>query len=498
MTQRKSNPGVIAGLALIFLLLLAANFLTPMTADDFLFSFSHAHWSRLTGVDEIIPSLAALRLNTNGRVLAHFFVQLFLLAPRWLFNVVNAAMGTMLFYILYRYVRRGEPARDLLLLVFLFSAVFVLLPAFGQVFLWLTGSCNYSWTVVLTFAFLYPFFAEYMGRGTELSLPLRLLHLPLAFAAGAWSENGSLAMLCAAFAFLGLYWLREKKLPRFLTLRFIAACAGFLFLMSAPSEWSGRRGEVAESTLTKALSRLSAHFSSGTLLLLGLAALLATAGLVWLLLRRRQLGCRVCRGLLSLLLAAGLFLFWRRGGSLAVFVSDTAMLLFAALCLWAYLMLLGLQKELDRRTMAAALILGLAGLASVLIFLVALYFPARSACPFICYTTLADALLLAALWDKGSRAPLRSAALTACVLALLLLPMAGGDIVSVHRQSRERDALLREASETPHAQAVVEPIVTRSKYPATWPGDESYFSYDIALYYGLDGFQVTEYVNEGE
>ena len=33
MKQQKSNPGVIAGLALIFVLLLAANFLTPMTAD---------------------------------------------------------------------------------------------------------------------------------------------------------------------------------------------------------------------------------------------------------------------------------------------------------------------------------------------------------------------------------------------------------------------------------------------------------------------------------
>ena len=498
MTQRKSNPGVIAGLALIFVLLLAANFLTPMTADDFLFSFSHAHWSRLTGVDEILPSMAALRQNTNGRVLAHFFVQLFLLWPRPVFNVLNAAMGTLLFYILYRYVRRGERTRDLLLLLLLFSLLFLLLPAFGQVFLWLTGACNYAWTAVVTFAFLYPFFSEYMGQGREAPLLVRLLHLPLAFAAGAWSENGSLAVLCAAFAFLGMSWLREKKPPRTLMLRFLVACGGFLFLMSAPSEWSGRRGEVSESTLTKALARLSGHFSPIALLLAGLAALLAAAVLIWLLIRKRQLGCRLCRGALALVLLAGLFLFWRRDSAAAAFISDTLMLLFAALCLWAYLMLLGLEKGLDTRTMLSALIFALAGLASVLIFLVALYFPARSACPFICCTTLADALLLAALWDRGSRKPLWSTALAACALTLLLLPMAAEDIVSVHRQSRERDALLREASETPHAQAVVEPIVTRSKYPATWPGDESYFSYDIALYYGLDGFQVTEYVNEGE
>ncbi len=496
MMQRKSNPGVIAGLALIFLLLLAANFLTPMTADDFLFSFSHAHWSRLTGVDEIIPSMAALRQNTNGRVLAHFFVQLFLLWPRPVFNILNAVMGTLLFYILYRYIRRGERARDLLLFLLLFSLLFILLPAFGQVFLWLTGACNYAWTAVLTFAFLYPFFAEYMGPAGEAPLLLRVLHLPLAFAAGAWSENGSLAVLCAAFAFLGLCRLREKKLPRTLALRFLVACGGFLFLMSAPSEWSGRRGEVSESTLTKALSRLSGQFSPTVLLLLGLAALLAAAAAVWLLIRKRKLGCRLCRGALALAFLAGLILFWRRDGAAAAFVSDTVMLLFASLCLWAYLMLLGLEKGLDRRTMLSALIFALAGLASVLIFLVALYFPARSACPFICYTALADALLLGALWDRGSRKPLLGGALAACALTLLLLPMAAGDLVSVHRQSEARVSMLLEAAQTPHAQVVAEPVIARSKYPATWPGDESYFSFDIAMYYGLDSFQVTEYVND--
>ena len=62
--------------------------------------------------------------------------------------------------------------------------------------------------------------------------------------------------LCAAFAFLFLLRLREKRLPAFLSAGFLTGCAGFLFLMSSPSEWSGRRGEVSESTLTKAQARL--------------------------------------------------------------------------------------------------------------------------------------------------------------------------------------------------------------------------------------------------
>ena len=496
---KHAQLGIVLLFVLLFALLLVFNFLTPMTQDDFLFTFSHAHWSRLTGADEIIPSMAALRQNTNGRVFAHFFVQLFLLWPRWIFNVLNAGMGALLFYILYRYVRCGDARRDLPTLLFLGGVLFVLLPAFGQVFLWLTGACNYLWTAVLTLAFLYPFYTRYFGRESLQATPVRILYLLLAFFAGGWSENGSLAMLCAAFGFLGLLWLREKRLPRFLTLSFCAACAGFLFLMSAPSEWSGRRGEVAESTLTRAAARLwaalSARLPTALIAVGAFLALCALALLVWLLVKKRRLGCRLCMALVALALLAGLVLFGRESASVAAFVSEPNVCLLAAGALWLLLLLRGLEQGLDARALLAALLLGLAGLASVLIFLVAVYFPARSACPFLCYTTLADATLLVSLWEKGERRDLRALAALFALLAILLLPLAASDIVSVHRQSEARDAYLR--SFGPEDDVLVEPIVTRSKYPATWPGDEDYFNYDTAIYYGLHGYAVTEYANQG-
>lgn len=497
--EKRRSPAVAAVLVLVFALLLLFNILSPLAADDFLFCFSHAHWSRITGVAEIFPSLAALRQNTNGRVFAHFFVQLFLLWGKPVFNGVNAAMGTLLFYISYKYVRRGDGRQDLLLLLFLVCTLFVLLPAFGQVFLWLTGSCNYSWTIVVTMGFLYPFFARYRGRETLRRPLLRFLYLVLAFVAGAWSENGALAMLCAAFCFLALTFLREKRLPRFLTLSFLIACAGFLFLMLSPSELSGRRGEVAESTLTKAVSRvwtlLAGRFSPAVLISAAAFALLGCALLLWLLIRRRRLGCRICSALTALLLIGGLVFFAYRSASAADFVSSLAVSLLTALCLWALLMLRGLEKGLDAETLLSALVLGLAALASVLVFLFAVYFPARSACPFLCYTTVADGLLLGALWERGEKRPLRAAAAVACILALLVLPMAAGDIFSVHRQNAARENALREMAQTPGTSALVEPITPATKYPASWPGDEDYFNNDIALYYGLAEYAVTEYVN---
>ena len=73
MEKRGRNIGVLALLGAVFALLLVFNLLTPLTADDFLFCFSRAHWSRITGAAEIFPSLAALRREANGRVIPHFF-----------------------------------------------------------------------------------------------------------------------------------------------------------------------------------------------------------------------------------------------------------------------------------------------------------------------------------------------------------------------------------------------------------------------------------------
>ena len=42
--------------------------------------------------------------------------------------------------------------------------------------------------------------------------------------------------------------------------------------------------------------------------------------------------------------------------------------------------------------------------------------------------------------------------------------------------------------------ALVVPVTPETKYSPFWPGDQIYFNNDIAMYYGLKSFSVTEYV----
>ena len=88
-----SSPLVLAALCLgVFLLLLYCNLHTDLVADDYRYCFSFADGSRISAVRQIFPSMAAHRLSMNGRLIPHFLVQLFLMAPKAVFNLVNALM----------------------------------------------------------------------------------------------------------------------------------------------------------------------------------------------------------------------------------------------------------------------------------------------------------------------------------------------------------------------------------------------------------------------
>ena len=494
-------------LAAVAVLMLFLNFHTGMAADDFTFSISRAIWQRVTRFDEIVPNLAYMRRHSNGRVFPHFFAMLFLLLPKGLFNLVNTAASTLLVCVLLRYVRTEERRRDLGQLVFLLGALWLLMPAFGQVFLWLTGSCNYSWTMLLSLIYLLPFFRAWQGRtcfpsGSGGTL-LRAAFLPLAFVTGGWSENGGMAVLFAAFCFLVLTARRERRLDGFLSAALLVGGCGFLFLMLSPSELGGRRGKVSESTLTRALEALTGRVSPALLTALGLGLLLAVLVLAVLFLKRRRLACRLAAGLLMLgVLGLAALFVWSdlrapsAAAALGALLSDTKLLLLLAFGLWGLLLLLAYDRGVPGETLISALILGLAALGSVAIFFFALYFPARSSCPAIIYTTLADALLLSALYERGCRAPQRVLSALMALLLVLVLPFALRDVLRTDALLTERRlALEAQAVERPGSLAVVKPVTPWSKYPACWPGDEDHFEEDMGWYYGLSAVVVTEYVN---
>ena len=251
-------------LALIFLGMLALNFVTPYLVDDFTYARSFVTGEKLNSLREIPASMHAHSLYLNGRYFAHFLVQCFEFLPKALFNALNAATFTLLVFLLYRLCAKEENA---LLLLAVFAMLWVFTPAFGQVFLWLDGSCNYGWGALWALLFVLPYI-RFFRRGEKRSPVLWLALALFGFFMGGYLENSSAAAVYLALLFLTLGRLYKKhKLSLWSILPVISACGGFLFMVTRPAE-------SVKSEGSGALTALGARF---------IAALNRYAELKWLL-----------------------------------------------------------------------------------------------------------------------------------------------------------------------------------------------------------------------
>lgn len=411
--------------AILFLLFAGTfvlNALTPLIADDYSYCFSFDDWSRITSPGQILPSMRAHRITTNGRVLPHALVQLLLMPPKTVFDLFNALNTVLLGFLTWRYARRSTGM--LLLAVF---AVWNCMPDFGQIFLWLDGAVNYSWGLSLFLLFLWPYAVQWTDGAQQYSRRNTVLRILLSFAAGAWSENGSLAILFAAICLLIFCALRDRRISLERLACLVAALGGYLFLMSAPA-MSGKGGELTVSHILYQL-RYVLTTSWETLL--------------------------------------PLYLFW------------------AGTFVFAYL------RGADRKRLVLSAVLTAAGLGSLCSFFFAVYFVPRHLCFTVFVTVLAVLIVLSSLLECGKPTlPAVTAAVMAVLFAFHFV-LGALDICVIHSQSDRREEAIREALIDGQESVRLPLYTPRTRYSAPWgltdlgPDAEQWPNDNVASYYGL-------------
>ncbi|HNW86869.1 MAG TPA: DUF6056 family protein [Candidatus Limiplasma sp.] len=243
--KKKTWVPFAAVLAVLWLAMLLLNLLTPMLADDYRYAFSFATGERLRTVWDIFPSLAAHAQVLNGRLVPHFFVQLFTLLPHAVFSALNSFLYLALLLGAYRLIRPTETKWDWQRLLMVAGAVFLLPPAFGQSFLWMSGSLNYLWCDALMVWLFVPF-ADNVLREREPSPAVRFALLPVgALLLGNMSENVSAAAALMMGLCTGWVWLRRRRLSVWMALATVLTVVGWLLLMLAPAN----RGNLAKTGL---------------------------------------------------------------------------------------------------------------------------------------------------------------------------------------------------------------------------------------------------------
>ena len=411
----------------LFTIFFVMTCLTPMLADDFSYSFSYADGSRIENLGDVFKSLCAHRQSMNGRMFSHGLAMFFLLLPKMLFNLANAANAVLLFFLFQKYLEDSEPGRTIVLVLCSFLAIWAFMPVFGQVFLWLDGSLNYSWALTVVMAFLYPFYCDFIGKTATVfdKRWFRILFVVFAFIAGGYSENASCAAIFAAACFT-FPALRKKKLSPWLIAVWISACLGFLFLMTAPAE----RGRAAQTDLLGIAKNIQRVFEAP----------------------------------------------WQ----------ELSLLYF----LFAALLVTALICGAERKTVMTAIIFFLSSVISVLVFIFAVYFPWRSLCATTIFLTASCALLLRGIWTEGIKypAPILTAILTVNFVFSFVLGM--GDISVMFMESRQRMTAIEEGIAQGLDPIEIHRYSSNTKYAACYLLPDVYDdatlwpNYDIAAYYG--------------
>ena len=232
----------------IFMIMLFCNFNTDLVADDYRYCFSYADDSRIDELADIIPSMAAHRHSMNGRVVPHALVQLFLMLPKTVFNVFNAAVFVALVWLIYA-CARGMHGHNALLFACVFGLIWILQPQFGQVFLWLDGSVNYLWAAAASMLYLLQWLRSFL-YDEELPAPLLVCYVFFALIAGSFSENASVALIFMNMLIMALRVLWDrKKIRRWMWLSMAAAFIGFMYMMLAPAESVNKSAEFTLAAL---------------------------------------------------------------------------------------------------------------------------------------------------------------------------------------------------------------------------------------------------------
>ena len=229
---------VIIALVMIFLMMLVLNFLTPLIADDYAYSFIHGTEDRVKNVLDVFVSQAHHYMTWGGRSVAHFIAQIFLMMPKGVFSVCNSAVYTLVVYLIYKITCDKERP---LLLVLIHFLLYFCLPVFGQNCIWLIGSCNYLWTTMFILIFL--LLLKKQRKDSILNIILIFL---MGVLAGWSNENSGFALI--VITFLTILITKKGKLEKWKLSGLFGTICGFLIMILAPGNYARNSGIVEEAS----------------------------------------------------------------------------------------------------------------------------------------------------------------------------------------------------------------------------------------------------------
>ena len=223
--------GIVLGV--IFLFIVVLNLITPYIADDYTFIIKNE-----TGFLNKLTAVYKFQLNYyltwTGRTIAHLIGQLFLLFPKKVFSIANSLIFICLVWLIYEHAR-NEEKHNIIILILIPLLLWKVIPVFGQSFIWLIGSVNYLWTIVILLAFLL-FYRKKIIKHDNIIKDIGMLLFGII--AGWTNENTSFASIIIILGFMIIQKLQKEKIAKWQISGLIGNIIGFGILIGAPGNYA--------------------------------------------------------------------------------------------------------------------------------------------------------------------------------------------------------------------------------------------------------------------
>lgn len=240
----------------LFLLIVACFMLilnlmdAPTLSDDMIYRFmwnadESAEVESINSLSDLFHSQYIHYLSVNGRFVAHFLAQAFLVfIPPAVLQILNTLLFVLLVHFCTSWVVREERQR-LFVAVIVCFLLFVVFQGFRTAILWGLGSFNYLWTLVAVIALIL-----WMRSIDEKHRILHFVLSPLALLAG-WSHEALSLPLAMTFVVYGI--VNGKQLfRRPVTLYMGWFMVGTALCLLSPALWS--RSAESVSLMSRLLS----------------------------------------------------------------------------------------------------------------------------------------------------------------------------------------------------------------------------------------------------
>lgn len=229
MSKKKIIIISVSAILVVFLLMFLLNSYSPLIMDDYNYTFGLN--GRISSIKDILIYQKWFYLNWGGRNVAHFIAQFFLMNNKILFNVLNTIVFTAMVYLISSFANK-KTKFDAMYFCLAFLGLWFLTPAYGQAFLWLTGSANYLWTSTIVLLFLKIFISIDIDKKQNIWKIIGISVLGLI--AGWTNENTGAGLVAMLVVLLFIQYLEKKKINKTQILGLISNIAGFAIMILAP------------------------------------------------------------------------------------------------------------------------------------------------------------------------------------------------------------------------------------------------------------------------